>query len=246
MPRFTWRRVKRSKKGFARRSSRFSFRGRLGKLRRAAFSGPSRPIAAPGAESRIVYRKYTLWDTAIQTTIVAGVATGVGKNMATFVGAFGNSANMLSTYDEYAIVNWKVTFVPAQTESLALAITGGTLLGNLPVYGLSIDTNGGVATPSAIGDILIYDNAKTSVVTRQLTTGWFQPKPAALIYDGMTSDYMAPEGADGLNWIRSVDSTAAHYGVLVYVEPSSFTTTAVTASGFNVKQELIVAFRGGK
>lgn len=241
MPRFTFRRVKRGRKLFSRRG--WTFRGRGAIRARRAFLGPTRPIAAPGAASRIIYRKMRFWDTAIETGISGGLEIGVGKNMALQLNAFATSANMVSAYDEYAIVNWRVTLYPAQSMSVALPKTGGVLLGNLAVYGLAIDLNGGASTPSSIADILAYDGAKTTTVNRRLSTGWFTPKPSTLMYNGMTPAFGVPEGADGLNWLRSVDDTAGHYGVLIYVEPSSFTTTQVSSSAFNVLQEVMVAFR---
>lgn len=211
---------------------------------RLCAGAPMRPITALGTTTS-VYRKHTSYSSsALQTTSPGGTNAGVGYLLSVDLAAFGAQATrMLAAFDQYAIVNARVTLIP-QANSFPVVPGATAICGPLGVTVMAVDIDGalsGSPPPSAIS-VLSHENVKTATHDKTMSTGWFQPKPCFVVSDGTVAGVAsAPMGQ--LTWVDSTNSgSLAHYGVVIWIDIPQVASTIVR---YDLKVEAVVAYRIG-
>lgn len=233
----------------SRRSFRRSWRPR--RVRRfpaRRLPGPTRPITAPGYRGAATFLKHFHFfqQTAVITTAPGGIPTGAGIAVNFALNQFANYANAVNMFDEYAFVGVRVRFIPTSNVAGSYATTGGGIVdGPRSCAHLCIDSDGISSVTAAT--VLAHDNCITKPHTSVISTGWFVPKPAVMLYNGMPTGYGSPEGRDGLNWINTTYAGVAHYGAGIYVEPPAGSAIPATATvaAYDMQVDATIKFRGG-
>lgn len=156
-------------------------------------------------------------DTAIP--IPAGFpGSGFGFNFT--LNQLPNASEFTQLFDQYCIKAIKVSLVPKQGIAVQQGlVTAGALQAVMPKVWSVIDYDDSSA-PAALTDLLQYQNTKCTRAN-QWHTRYFKPAVADEIYNtGITTAY----GMKRNTWIDCNNSTVEHYGLRIYVEPSTGNT----------------------